>query len=208
MKSVFCNAATILSVAVLALSAVSLHAQLPVVVTQVEAEVEDAEIIMQNSPDIEASDVKEKRSPRTRQWLEIEVPFELKSNSRIGIVPEITMKFYIAVRGAGSSGYVLTDSFTYANIPDDETVYSILYVSPSSLARIAGGFDQFDDGDVASWGVELLFNGERIDGASSTGRDWWSSFAGTRINGFLLPKEKTPFSVLWVDRHVELKQQN
>lgn len=208
MKSVSRNAALSLGVAILVFSGGLAQAQLPIVVTQVKANIEDAEVAMQNTPEYEAGNVKEKRSPRTREWLEIEVPFEFtESDSKIGIIPEISLRFYVAVVGAGNQGYILTDTFNYTNIPDDGANFAVVYVSPSSLARIAGGFGEFDEGDVKAWGVELLFNGAISGVASSGGRDWWNSAGGTRLPGFLMPKEKTPFNNLWVDRHVELKQQ-
>ncbi len=179
--------------------------QLPVDATQVKAELDKPEIAMQATPEFEASKVTRKATERPREWLEIEIPFELDSDSQIGIVPEVTMQFYVGVKGA-SSPLLLTDSFVYSNVPHKETLYSIIYVSPPSLARIAGGMDQFSERDVAAWGVEVLFNGRVVGVASSSNSDWWSANQAPRVTGFLWPKEDTPFRMLWIDRHVELKQ--
>jgi len=208
MKRTFRMAAPVLSAVILAATLGLAQAQLPIVVSQVQADLDDPVMEMQPTPEFEASKVNAKRTERSREWLEIELPFKLESDSQIGIVPEITIQYYFGVRGPGNTTFMLSDAFTYQNVPDDEMVYSIVYVSPPSLARIAGGMGEFDiRSNIGAWGVEILHNGRVVAAASSAGRDpWWNAFTGPRVPGFLMPKEKTPYQMLWIDRHVELKQ--
>ena len=181
-----------------------LHAQ-NINLGDVKAEIGEVEVEMQGTPEIEASGVKEKRSPKKREWLEVELQFETETDSPIGMIPELQINYYLAVDGVQPS--VLTESIAYQNVPDREEVYAVVYVSPAGLARIAGGLDKFSKGDVKAVGAELLINGQIVAAYSSQGRSpWWRETSVPRLTGMILAKEKTPYSVLWVDRHVESKQ--
>jgi len=172
--------------------------------TQVRAEIDDVTVMMQKTPEFQANVSDSKKDPKRREWLEMEVAFETRSDSEIGIIPELMISYYIAVKGVQPR--VLTGSFTYTNVVDEEENFAIIYVSPQGLTRIAGEPYDFREADVASWGVEILYQGRVIAEESESGGAWWNQTSAARMPGLILPKEKTPFSLLWIDRHVQLKE--
>jgi hypothetical protein len=172
--------------------------------TQVKADVKMPEMTMQNTPLYTASNVAAKKDSRTREWLEVEVEFETRSDSKAGLIPEVMVTYYIAVKGL--TAQILTDSFTYTNVIDKESNHVVVYVSPPALTRINGEPGKFRINDVAAVGVEVLFNGRVVGASSSTGSEWWTSAPQPRVSGLISAKENTPFSFLWIDRHLELKR--
>ncbi len=174
--------------------------------TQVEAKIENIKAIIQKTPEFQATVSDSKKDPRRREWLEVEVEFETKSNSPIGIVPEVLVQYYVAVEGAGRQIQVLSDSYTYTNVVDGEESFVVVYVSPYSLARVNGEMGGFKLRDVKALGVEILFNGRVVaEGAEGLRERWWTQTQAPRKGGLLSPKEQTPFSLLWIDRYLELK---
>lgn len=187
---------------VLGMSGVSLaQAQGP---TQVQAKIGDLKVIMQKTPVFTAAGVEMKKDGKLREWLEVELEFETKSDSKVGVVPELMVQYYLAVKGA--TPQILTDSFTYTNVIDSESSYAVVYVSPTGLTRVNGEMGKFKMTDVVAWGAEILFNGRVVKSYSNSGGDWWTSAPQQRVSGLLLPKENTPFHLLWIDRHLEVKR--
>lgn len=175
---------------------------------QAKVEIDGVKAIMQKTPEYGAQTSDSKKEPKRREWLEVEVAYETDSDSPIGMIDNLLFKYYIAVKGEGAN-YILTESVTYENIPDKEEMYSVVYVSPWSLARMTGEVGRFREADVVAVGVEILFNGERKDVYSSTNAEFWNSGGNfQRPQGMILPKEKSPFAYLWIDRHAPAKLSN
>lgn len=175
---------------------------------QAEVELKDVSVQMMKTPEYAAQTSDSKKDPKKREWLEVEVEIETKSDSPIKIIDNLVFKYYIAVVGEGAN-YILSDNITYENIPDDERIFTVVYVSPWSLARLAGGLDEFAERNVAAVGVEVLFNGERKALYSSNNSEFWNTGAAVqRKQGMILAKEKSPFQFLWIDRHAAARLQN
>lgn len=190
-----------LSVALAAPGLAMAQAQGP---TQVQAKIADMKVIIQKTPVFTAAGVEMKKEGRLREWLEAEIEFETKSDSKLGVIPEVMVQYYLAVKGV--TPQILTDSYTYTNVIDKETSYAVVYVSPAGLTRVNGEMGGFKMTDVAAWGAEILFNGRVVASYSNSGGDWWTSAPQQRVTGLLLPKENTPFNLLWIDRHLEVKR--
>jgi len=156
------------------------------------------------TPEYEYSGAGKKKVPKSREWLEIEFPFKTNARSATGYVDTLTFQYYLMVQTAAGTAQMLSDSFVYNNIPDDEEVYSIIYISPTVLARLAGGKDKFAANNLVGWGVEVLHNGRVIAEAAQPSGRWWQERQGTP--GLILKKSQTPFSMLWIDRHVSEAQ--
>lgn len=170
--------------------------------TRVTAQIMEVKPIMQKTPEFQAVTSESKKDPKRREWLELEMEFKTESDSRVGILPELTISYYLAVKG--STPQVLTGTFTYANVVDKEPNFAVVYVSPNGLTRIAGEPNKFRVGDVVKVGVEILYQGRVV--AESDKSKWWTTVNAPKTDGLLLPKEKTPFGMLWLDRHVELRE--
>lgn len=175
--------------------------------TQVKAEVKDVSVMMQKTPEFNAQVSDNKKDGKRREWLEMEIEFETISDSKIGVIPEILIQYYVVVKAVGERGVVpqmLTDSYKYRNVVDKEESFAIIYVSPTGLTQLAGEPGKFKESDVVGWGVEILHNGRVVSTASSEGnKPFWNTTGAGRVTGLLMPKEKTPFQLLWIDRHAE-----
>ena len=172
--------------------------------TQVQAKVADVKVIMQKTPVFTAAGVEMKKDGKLREWLEVEIEFETRSDAKVGVIPELMVQYYLAVKGA--SQQILTDSFTYTNVIDKEPAYAVVYVSPTGLTRVNGEMGKFKAADVVAWGAEVLFNGRVVGSFSSSGGEWWTAAQAQRVSGLLVAKEDTPFRLLWIDRHLEVKR--
>jgi len=171
---------------------------------KVEAKVADMKVIMQKTPVFTAAGVEAKKDGKLREWLEIEVEFETRSDAKIGVIPEVIVQYFLAVKGA--TPQILTDSFTYTNVIDKEPSFAVVYVSPTGLTRVNGEMGKFKASDVVAWGAEVLFNGRVVGVFSNSGGDWWTSAPQPRVSGLLMAKEDTPYRLLWIDRHLEVKR--
>jgi hypothetical protein len=171
--------------------------------TAVKAKILKVTPLLEKTPEFTAATSDNKKDPRRREWLEVEVEFETTSDSRIGIIPELTISYYVPVAGAAPT--VLTGSFTYSNIQDKEKNFAVVYVSPHGLTRLMGEPNKFKLSNLAKQGVgvEILYQGRVVAEFPET--KWWTAASATRTTDLLLPKEKTPFGMLWIDRHIELK---
>ena len=168
-----------------------------------KVEIDEVAAQMLKTPEYSAQTSDSKKTPKRREWLEVELGFETASDSPIGIIDSLLVKYYIAIKGEAGN-YILEESVTYENIPDKEEIYASVYVSPWSLARIGGGLDEVKESDVVSVGCQILFNGQVV--AEGGAKLWEAANAQVqRPQGMILPKEKTPFAYLWTDRHVSAK---
>jgi len=172
--------------------------------TQVLAKVNDMKVIMQKTPVFTAAGVEMKKDGKLREWLELEIEFETKSDSKVGVVPEIIVQYFVAVKGV--TPQILSDSFTYTNVIDKEPAYAVVYVSPAGLTSVNGEMGKFKVSDVVAWGAEVLFNGRVVGTFSNSAPEWWTKAPQPRVAGLLMAKEDTPFRLLWIDRHLEVKR--
>lgn len=170
--------------------------------TVVKADIQDVKVVMQRTPEFAGSTSENKKDPKKREWLELEVEFKTVSDSAVGLIPELMISYYVLVDGV--TRQVLNGSFTYTNIVDKEDNFAVVYVSPNGLTRLAGEPNKFRLGDVKAWAVEILYKG-RVVAESPDMKKFNAAASIPRATDLLLPKEKTPFELLWIDRHVELK---
>jgi hypothetical protein len=200
-NSTICSPLLLQIAAVVAMSGVA-FAQAQTGPTQVAVQISDMKVIMQKTPVFNALGVEAKKDGKLREWLEIELEFETRSDSKVGVVPELLVQYYLAVKGA--TPQIITDSFTYTNVVDKEPAFAVVYVSPTGLTRLNGEMGKFKATDVVAWGAEVLFNGRVVGQFSSGGKDWWTSAPQPRVPGLLMAKEDTPYRLLWIDRHLEV----
>lgn len=173
--------------------------------TAVKVEITDPpKIIMQKTPEFSAATSEVKKDGKRREWLELEVGFKTESNSRTGIVPELTITYYLLLQGAERERQVVSGTFAYANLLDKEQNFAVVYISPHGLTRVMGAPNKFRPADVQAMAVEFLYQG-RVVAESPDAKKFAAASSLPKIGDLLLPKEKTPFGLLWIDRHAELK---
>lgn len=149
---------------------------------------------------------------KPKDWLEVEakINVQLKPEPPSKTAPEVTVKWYIAVKNPEKSGtyFLLSKTITHINVPLDEDIYSSVYLSPASIMRLTGS-PKGGKNAVEYVGFEVLVNGEVK--ASDTNKGdvgWWKSPKLSATDTVpLLAKYETPFAVMWWDRYAEVKQE-
>lgn len=168
---------------------------------------------------------------KQKDWLEVEVEFELDAKGQGGsdpeFVDEVVFKYYVAVangeqnRANPAKFYLMEKEITHINIPVGEKIFSSVYLSPSSLRRITGS-ESAGKNSVKSVAVVMSHLGRPVGGNGTEGdvnrkdgrtkpNAWWTQLGGNtlvRTDKYpLLSKDETPFAALWWDRYSEIKKE-
>lgn len=196
MKSGIQFVVTMLGVFLVATAGLAQQGQPAVDVKKIEAE-------LQPTPNFEAGGAKSKKVPRQKTWLEVEVEFEVKAGNKEGVVSDLQFRYYVAIKGGDGKTHLLTGDVNHVNLLEGEKLYSVIYVSPTTLGTITGDYRNFQKSSISAVAVEVSYNGRVIGGESvgPKGR-WWESLAG---EAGVLTKGKTPFALLWIDRYADVK---
>jgi hypothetical protein len=175
------------AVALLTVSGTAVHAQQqPVQLKMGDVKVQQPAFDAQKTPNFQAGDVKTKDVPNPKDWLEIEVEFEV-DGPRNAVVKELLFRYYVAFSD-------------HINVVCGEKTFSAAYVAPSMLGEITGDFRRFQPGAVKGVGLEVIYNGVVVGGATTGGGKFWEA---TGTSPGVLGKAKTPFALLWIDRYAE-----
>jgi len=135
-------------------------------------------------------------APRAEQWLEVEVNFE----SNIDWTDELTVKYFILLAGT-----CLTGEVTHIDIPKGRDLFSVMYVSPRTIARLTNG-KQLTALDIQDVGVQLVSKGQVLVTKSYKAKgdvQWWQN--QQQVTGKVLNKNQTPFAPLLWDRYEQIK---
>ncbi len=190
-------------IAVTVLSAALLHAQQqPLQLQMGDVKVETPVFEAQKTPNFQAGDVKSKNIPNPRDWLEIEVEFEVKG-PRDAVVKDLLFRYYVGFRDTAGQPRTLTGDVKHINIVCGEKSFSSAYVAPAVLGEITGDFRRFQPSAVEAVGVEVYYNGVIVGGTSTRGGKFWEV---TGTGPGVLGKGETPFALLWIDRYAEVER--
>ncbi len=154
------------------------------------------------------------KSFRPKDWLEIEVPFQLEGlnpKSKDGFADIMEVKWYIVVKGQDRKNYRIEKTVKHVNIPVGEEVVTSVYLSPNTLKRITGK-DKAGKGDLEAIGGEIHYGGTMV-GFFSHGlkKGWWKDeikSVTTTTKFPLLNKDETPFKLFWHDRYAEIAKKD
>lgn len=156
----------------------------------------------QLTPNFQANGPDSKNVPNPRNWLEVEVEFEVKGRDDV-VVPELLFRYYIGFTDKNGQGRTLTGDVKHINIVPGEEYYSAVYVSPSTLGDITGNFRKFQSSNVKAVGVEIYYNGVIVGGKSSLSGSSAKFWQATGTSPGILAKDATPFALLWIDRYAD-----
>jgi len=174
----------------------------------VKVEVSNIEVSLQKTPRLTVEGgTKEKRDTQ-REWLEVEVEFKADMQGTDDYINELEFSYHIYFKSDAKVTRIYTATVTHINVPKDETTFSSVYVSPTTLGKIFGKDKKVNPGDV--WvAVEVKSQGATVGGKANQKEStaWWKSQNATRVEGMLLNKSQTPFAFLWWDRYPEVKAQ-
>ena len=178
--------------------------------SDVKAKVAGIASQLTKTPEFEVSGTKKKRNT-PKEWLEVEVGFQVASRAIPGdFVPNVEVKFFVFPKSATDKSMrkVLTASVQHVNLLKEEELYSAVYLSPNTLARLFGAGKTVNTRDIAV-AVEIHAGGKLVGGDATEKKTdrWWQSESLGKIDGFLRPKHKTPFAMLWSDRYAEVESQ-
>ncbi|MEM0895662.1 MAG: Amuc_1102 family pilus-like protein [Verrucomicrobiota bacterium] len=176
---------------------------------QVKVEVENLEVQLQQSPDIEFSGTKEKKWD-AKEWLEIEVTFKaLSADRNAEFIDELEFQYYVFFKGQkAAQPQVYTRSINVTNIPVDETAYAIAFLAPATMEKAFGKGKSINVRDA--WvAVEIKSRGATVGGEANEGKSdaWWRDGRAQRVEGEIFAKYETPFQLLWYDRHVQERRE-
>lgn len=177
---------------------------------EIKVDLKSCKLDQTYTPDFGVPNVTQKRW-RPKQWVEVETIIDIKLapelGGRDGTYPSLTFKYYVGFskQTKERKNIVLTGTVNYANIPASEASVALAYITPATLKRVLEK-DNAGKNDITAHGIEIQAGGQTIVVHSSTGSPWWIN-ADKQPNtdrfefqdGGVLPKAKTPFSVLWAD---------
>jgi len=173
-----------------------------------DAQVDKVERTMLKTPEYTVDTGKDKKTPRRREWLELEVEFEADAKAAGGkdaeYIDQLLFKYYVMVEDKETKEKImLTTTVTHVNIPTGEKIYSAVYLSPSSLDKMVGK-GRGSERSIEGYAVEIIYGGVLVGGKSDPSGTWFKTRPGKP--GLLLTKDKTPFAPLWGDRYAEIQQ--
>lgn len=183
------------------------NAQQPVRLDVGDVDVKSMDIESQQTPQFQASGPKQKNTPSPRQWLELEVEFEVDGD-RDAVVPELLFRYYIGMKDQDGQSLVLTGDVTHTNVLCGEETYSAVYVSPDMLGTITGDYRRFQPSAISAVGVEVYYNGVIVGGDSSLSGSRAKFWEALSTRPGVLAKNETPFALLWLDRYAGSKKAN
>ena len=166
------------------------------------------EITIQATPRFTIDGKTDPKRDTQKFWIEVEVGF--KADQRGGdpnkeFIDELEFKYFITVSPKNKKDRkVYTATITHANIEKGAELYSVAYMSPTTVAKIMGKGKNASKTDV-DVAVEIRHQGQLVagDATKSASTKWWNSMA--QSDGQVLKKSETPFAPLWFDRYPETK---
>lgn len=149
-----------------------------------------------------------KKRDDQKAWLEVEVVFKADMKAQDDYIDEIQFDFFVYFDAPAKDGQrkLYTATVNQINVPKDEELYSVVYVSPTSLGKIFGKDKTINPNDV--WvAVEVKSKGALVggDATKEKAKKWWQSPSVARVTDVLLNKAQTPFAPLWWDRYPEIR---
>ena len=170
----------------------------------------------QQTPDIKAQGVKDKRW-KPKDWLEFEIPFiaaaPRNAKANFTSYDQLNFKYYLFLSNPDKEkSRILTAEVTHANVPVGEGMASVVYLSPSAVLGLTGA-SRVQANAVTLWAVEVTHEGKTVGFLSSSGKaptdpgaEWWkATSAPPTVAGVLKNKMETPFAPLWGDYHAEVQ---
>ena len=168
--------------------------------------IKEMELEVQKTPQFQAGGVNDKNIPNPRDWLELEVEFEVDVRAPDNtVVPELMFKYYVGFRDKSGNNRCLMGEVKHKNVMVGEEAYSAVYISPDTLGEITGEYRSFQTSDVAGYGIEVYYNGVLVGLSSSVSGNnkFWESMS---TSPGILAKHDTPFALLWIDRYADVEK--
>lgn len=131
-----------------------------------------------------------------KKWLEIEVEF----SSSAPVTPEVTLKYYVLLGGT-----LLTGEVTHVDVPAGQSLFSVMYIAPRTLATMLKGAP-LSNATVQNIAVQIVKPGVSQPLAEKQlkgGPPFYTTLQ--QVPGLVLNKSQTPFAFLYWDRYEVIK---
>src|SRR5437773_12427875 len=129
------------------------------------------------------------------RWLEVEVEFAAAPE----LTDELTFKYYILF-----NGNLLTGEVTHVNIPAGRERRSVMYILPRALDRF-GNNRPITANSCQNIAVQIVQQGTVKDELNLVRAQPQRYANMSRVSGFVLNKNETPFAPLCWDRYEQIK---
>ncbi|MFT4547248.1 MAG: hypothetical protein ACI8XO_003667 [Verrucomicrobiales bacterium] len=139
-----------------------------------------------------------------KTWVEVEVEFKADQQGKEDFIDALEFRYYITIKPKEGDRQVFTLTLNHINIPKGETVYSVAYISPTTIAKIIGKDATVSKSNI-DVAVEIRSSGSVVggDATKSPKTSWWTKMP--QQDGMVLNKTQTPFAPLWWDRYAEVQ---
>ena len=99
---------------------------------------------------------------------------------------------------------MMTGDVTHVNVATGEDIFSCVYLPPAVVDLAKGKDSKVSTSDILAVGVAIFVNGVEI-AREGKGQNagWWLQPGSLVSQPGVLPKGKTPFALLWIDRHAD-----
>ena len=174
--------------------------------------IKKVEIATQKAPDFTLKGGTTDKRWKAKDWIEMDFEIDVKppkADRDLKFYDTISIKYYaFLIPTDPKKQKVLTVEVNYVNIPVDEVIHTVVYLSNSTIVNITGD-KNVDKGLIKFYGAEVTYKGILAGQYASSkigNLPWWKSDKTPALEeGRLLPKGKTPFAPLWFDHYMEEK---
>jgi hypothetical protein len=153
---------------------------------------------------------------RPKKWFELDAEFEIKvpqdAGGRNGSFSGLQANVYLVFNAQTKDGKyeAAKSTLTLTTVPASESCHLLAYVSPSDLRAILQRDTFTASSDVRGWGIEFMYNGQRLAGDGSpkptAGNVWWEKTDNMVMRETIIKaKSETPFAILFGDYDIEAK---
>ena len=152
-------------------------------------------LALPKTPDFQVNGSEVKRFTQGT-WIELEVEFA----STAPATPELAFKYYLVV-----NGQCLTGDVTHVNVLAGQSLFSVMYVAPRTIAALLKG-QPFSTSSVQNAAVQIIKPGAPQPLAErmlKPGPPFYRTMQ--QVPGMMVPKSETPFANLWWDRYEVVK---
>jgi hypothetical protein len=198
---------SLLALTFIALSMPAIQAQTP---PAVKVDIKAPKLEAIQSPQFQAGNVPN-LNWRPKNWLMLDMELDIKlpqvAGGRNGSLPALTVNYYLALSATSKDNkrQVIKGILEYVDVPASEKCHALAFVSPATMRRLLEK-ETFTNADVTGWGVDVLVDGQRVAADGSIKGPWWEKTDAFVINeNAMLPKKDTPYSILWVDYDLGVK---
>ncbi len=177
---------------------------------KIKADIKKLTVDATKTPQVEPGSGVKLIRDKPRDWLQIDVEFQVDSRSREDFINSMEIRFFVLPKSAKPDFKKLfTCTISHVDILKSTDLHSAVYFSPNALQRMYGSSGSANPRDL--WvAVEIHAGGKMVgwdatDGKSAKAK-WWRRTDVPTDSSTLRPKHKTPYALFWYDSYAEVRE--